>query len=132
MIVDYGGWTIDDVSTTYMMAVTKFSAFAFSYDDGKKDIKDIRSEYHRNYRIEKMPSFLEYAAYIFFYPTCLVGPSIQYMDFINWVEEKGCYKNLKSKRGYLFWNGLTRLLAGFFFIALLSAFSCSTFFKYHS
>ena len=117
MIVDYGGWTIDDVSTTYMMAVTKFSAFAFSYDDGKKDIKDIRSEYHRNYRIEKMPSFLEYAAYIFFYPTCLVGPSIQYMDFINWVEEKGCYKNLKSKRGYLFWNGLTRLLAGFFFIA---------------
>ena len=33
---------IDDISTIYMMMVTKYTSFAFSYDDGKKDLKDNR------------------------------------------------------------------------------------------
>ena len=116
MIVDYGGWMIDDISTIYMVELAKFSAFAFSYDDGKKEPKEIISEYHRKYRIEKMPSFLEYSAYIYFYPTSVVGPFINYMDFINFIEEKDCYKDLRKKLGYIFKQGLYKLFMAFFFI----------------
>ena len=120
MIVDYGGWMIDDISTIYMMMVTKYTSFAFSYDDGKKDLKDIKSDYHKTYRIEKMPSFLEYISYIYFYPTSVVGPSIQFNDFINWIEEKGCYKDLNNKKSYIFMEGLKKLLSALFFIAFFS------------
>ena len=110
MIDSYGDWMIDDISTIYMVELAKFLAFAFSYDDGKKEAKDIRSEHHRKYRIEKMPSFLEYSAYIYFYPTAIIGPFINYMDFINFIEEKDCYKDLKNKLGYIFKQGLYKLL----------------------
>lgn len=122
MIVDYGGWMIDDISTIYMVDLTKYVAFAFSYDDGKKDLKDIKSEYHKKCRIEKMPSFLEYISYIYFYPTTIIGPFINYKDFINFIEEKECYKDLKSKLNYIFKQGLEKLFLGFFFIIFFALF----------
>ena len=120
MVINYGGWMIDDISTIYMMSLAKYTAFAFAYDDGKKDIKDIKSAYHKRYRIEKRPTFLEFASYIYFYPTSIVGPFIEYMDFINFIEEKDCYKDLKNKIGYIFRQGFQKLLLGFFFMGFYS------------
>ena len=120
MIEDYGGWAIDDITTIYMMSVSKYSSFAFSYDDGKKELKDIVNEHHRTYRIKNMPTFLEYASYIYFYPTSVVGPYIEFRDFINFIEEKDCYQNLNSKFGYLCLEGLKKLFWAFFFIAFYS------------
>ena len=74
MIENYGGWMIDDITTIYMMSLTKYSSFAFSYDDGKKEPETIVNEHHRTYRIKNMPTFLEYASYIYFYPTSIIGP----------------------------------------------------------
>jgi lysophospholipid acyltransferase len=47
MIVDYGGWRID-VSTIYMMSICKFSAIAFSYEDGTVKDQDLKDEYMRS------------------------------------------------------------------------------------
>lgn len=47
MIVDYGGWRLDDPTTIYMMTICKFSSLAFSYEDGGKDDKDIKNEHMR-------------------------------------------------------------------------------------
>ena len=66
MIVDFGGWAIDDISTIYMVIVAKVSSFGFSYADGEKDEKDIRSDHLKHTRIEELPSIFEYASYIFF------------------------------------------------------------------
>lgn len=44
MIEDFGGWNLD-VSTIYMMSVVKFSAMAFSYEDGGKQESEISSSY---------------------------------------------------------------------------------------
>jgi hypothetical protein len=46
MINDFGGWSLD-VTTIYMMSICKFSALAFSYEDGEKDDRDFKSKYHK-------------------------------------------------------------------------------------
>ena len=97
MFVDYGGWTIDDPTTIYMMTLCKYTSIVFSYDDGKKDDKDIISQHHKKYKIVEKPTFLEFCSYIYFYPTALLGPFIEYKDFINFIEEKDCYKDLNKK-----------------------------------
>ena len=117
MIVDYGGWTVDDITTIYMISVTKYSSFAFSFADGNIDPKNIKSEHHKAYRIEKTPSFLEFASYIYFYPTSIAGPFIEFKDFINFIEEKDCYNSLNNKFCFLFVEGLKKFFAGIFFIA---------------
>lgn len=47
MIVDYGGWRLDDPTTIYMMTICKYSSLAFSYEDGGKEDKDIKNEHMR-------------------------------------------------------------------------------------
>lgn len=44
MIVDYGGWKMD-ISLIYMMSICKFSAIAFSYEDGAFNDKDLSDKY---------------------------------------------------------------------------------------
>ena len=94
MFTDYGGWTIDDPTTIYMMTICKFSSLAFSYEDGAKDDKDFKNEHHKEYKIVEKPSLLETFSYVYFYPTSVVGPSIEFKDFINFINLKGCYANL--------------------------------------
>ena len=43
---DYGGWRID-ITTIYMMSICKFSATAFSYEDGELDDQNIKDHHLR-------------------------------------------------------------------------------------
>ena len=115
MIIKFGGWDIDDITTFFMIAVAKFSSFAFSYSDGGKDINTIISPHQKQSRIENIPSLLEYSSYIFFYPTSIVGPFIEYMDFIRFIDKKDCYANLTSHLLYIFTEGLQKLFIAIFF-----------------
>ncbi len=47
MVIDYGGWRID-TSTIYMMSICKFSAIAFSYEDGAVPEQDLKDKYMRS------------------------------------------------------------------------------------
>ena len=122
MIVDFGGWAIDDISTIYMVEVAKYSSFCFSYSDGDKDPNTIKSQHQREKRIIDMPPFLEYASYIYFYPTTLIGPFIEFKDFMNFIEQKECYKDLTSKLGYIFYQGFEKLSIAVFFIVLFAVY----------
>ena len=116
MFFDFGGWAIDDISTIMMVFVAKASSFAFSYEDGGKDLSEIKSAHLKKQRIEKMPSLIEYASYIYFYPTTIIGPFVEYKDFINFIELKDCYSNLTDNLGYIFYQGTEKLIFGIFFI----------------
>ena len=118
MIVNYGGWTVDDAASIYMVVLCKYTSVAFSYDDGKKDDKDIISEHHKKYKIVEKPSVLEFCSYIYFYPTTIIGPFIEYKDFINFIEEKECYSNLKSKFSIIFKKGITTFSLSWVFMAV--------------
>ena len=122
MIFDYGGWSIDDISTIYLVQVAKISAFAFSYDDGAKDIKEIRSLHLQKHRTVEFPSLLEYAAYIFFYPTTIIGPFIEFKDFMNFIDLTDCYTNLMNNLGYVFCQGCQKLFLGICFTIFFAVF----------
>ena len=47
MYEDWGGWNLD-VSTIYMMSICKFSALAFSYEDGGKIDEELKSSYFKS------------------------------------------------------------------------------------
>jgi lysophospholipid acyltransferase len=103
---DFVGWTIDDPTTIYMMSICKFSSLAFSYEDGGKDESQLKNNHHKEYRIIEKPSLLEVLSFVYFYPTAIMGPSIEYKDFINFIKETDCYSNLDKNLPYILKNGL--------------------------
>ena len=44
------------------------------------------------------PTLLELFSYIFFYPSCVVGPSFEFSDFKNFIEFKGDYKDIPMNK----------------------------------
>ena len=122
MIVDFGGWSIDDISTIYMVEVAKFSSFGFSYADGEKDPKDMVNAHHKSTRIVEFPSIVEYASYIFFYPTTIIGPFIEFKDFINFIDQKDCYAELKYNMAFIISQGIQKLSISIFFIVIFALF----------
>ena len=93
MIYDYGGWTLD-VSGIYMMSVVKFSAFAFSYEDGGKDDKELVNTYMKEKKIIEEPSLLESLSFTFHYSSCIIGPSIEFADFRNFINQSNEYADI--------------------------------------
>ena len=111
-------WKIDDPTTIYMMSICKFSSLAFSYEDGMKKKEEIISSHHREYRIVEQPSLLEVLSFIYFYPTSIIGPSIEYKDFINFMEETDCYSRLNENINYILTQGTLYFLGSFVCMAL--------------
>ena len=104
---------VDDPTTIYMMSICKFSSLAFSYEDGMKKKEEIISSHHREYRIVEQPSLLEVLSFIYFYPTSIIGPSIEYKDFINFMAETDCYSRLNENINYILTQGTLYFLGSF-------------------
>ena len=118
--VEYGEWRIDDPTTIYMMSICKFSSLAFSYEDGGKDINELKNNHHKEYRVIEKPSLLEVLSFIYFYPTSIIGPSIEFKDFINFINETDCYSRLNENIFYIFKIGLFYFLGSFVAMAYYS------------
>ena len=89
MIYDYGGWTMD-ITTIFMMTICKFSAFAYCHGDSE----DLNLRESRKKNMIKEFSTLEFLSYIYFFPSCLMGPFFEYSDYIDFIEEKGDYEEI--------------------------------------
>ena len=113
----FEGWKIDDPTTIYMMSICKFSSIAFSYEDGEKkdeEFKDDALDKHlKEYKIVEKPSFLEILSFTYFYPTSIIGPSIEYKDFINFINEEDCYSRLNENIFYIIKNGILYFFGSF-------------------
>lgn len=70
-----------DVSVAFMMFTCKYSYLAFSYTDGE---------------IEKIPNFLEYLGFIYFYPASIIGPTFNFVNYQDFIHLKNQYAGLPS------------------------------------
>ena len=61
-----------------------------------------------------MPTLLEVFSYIFFYPTCIVGPSFEFSDFRKFIELKEEYKDLPMKKAM--YSALKEFVKALFFL----------------
>ena len=118
MINKYGEWALDDISTIYMMVLCKLSSMAFSFEDGEKDDKDFINTHQREYKIKNCPSLLEVFSYVYFYPTSIIGPFLEFKDFINWINFEGCYKNLSKNKKLIFFKGLEYFIYSFIIMGI--------------
>ena len=116
-------WKVDDPTTIYMMSICKFSSLAFSYEDGEKEEKDFKNSHHKEYRVKEKPSLLEVLSFVYFYPTSVIGPSIEYKDFINFICETDCYSRLRENIFYILKQGFLYFIGSFACMAFYSVIS---------
>lgn len=105
------------------MSICKFSSLAFSYEDGEKEEKDFKNSHHKEYRVKEKPSLLEVLSFVYFYPTSVIGPSIEYKDFINFICETDCYSRLRENIFYILKQGFLYFIGSFACMAFYSVIS---------
>ncbi|KAI1311071.1 lysophospholipid acyltransferase [Mortierella claussenii] len=81
---DYRGYKLDHTGPQ-MILTMKLTSWAFSVQDGRRNPKEL-SKYQQQHAITTFPSLLHYLSYIFFFPSVLVGPTFEYMDYIRFIE----------------------------------------------
>lgn len=113
MYYDYGGWSMD-ITTIYMMSVCKFTAFAYCYADGGREESSLLPRY-KIYAV-KSYTVLEYASYIFFYSTCIMGPFFEFKDYKDFIHLRNDYENIPKLRSIL--TGLKKLAISLIYIGI--------------
>jgi lysophospholipid acyltransferase len=74
-----------DITGAQMVMVMKLSAFAWNVADGTLP-DDQLTEFQKERRIINLPSFLNYAGYVLFFPSLLVGPAFDYNEYRGWLD----------------------------------------------
>ncbi|XP_028027027.1 lysophospholipid acyltransferase 1 isoform X1 [Bombyx mandarina] len=90
-----------DITGPLMVITQRVTSLAYSLQDSltSQEINDNVVGHSSNveYRIEKIPSPLEYFAYTLAFQTLMCGPVVFYPDYINFIEGARIDKNEKNK-----------------------------------
>lgn len=76
-----------DITGAQMVLVMKLSAFCWNVWDGKQkeaDLNDVQKER----AIKKLPGLLDYAGFVAFFPSIMVGPAFDYVDYERWLNTR--------------------------------------------
>ncbi|KAI9854552.1 MAG: lysophospholipid acyltransferase [Trichoglossum hirsutum] len=74
-----------DITGAQMVLVMKLSGFCWNIHDGQLPAKDL-SDHQRERALTKLPSILDFVAYVFFFPSLFAGPAFDFVDYRRWIE----------------------------------------------
>ncbi|MCJ1311607.1 lysophospholipid acyltransferase [Agyrium rufum] len=74
-----------DITGAQMVMVMKLTAFCWNVYDGSLPDAEL-VEFQRERAIRELPSLLDYAGYIFFFPALFAGPSFDYAEYRKYIE----------------------------------------------
>lgn len=74
-----------DITGAQMVMVMKLSGFCWNVADGRLPEKDL-SDFQKDRALKKLPSVLDYAGYVLFFPALMAGPAFDYVDYRRWLE----------------------------------------------
>jgi lysophospholipid acyltransferase len=74
-----------DITGTQMVLVMKISAFCWNVADGQLP-DDALSDFQKTRRLQELPSLLDYAGYVFFFPGLLAGPAFDFTEYRAWLD----------------------------------------------
>ncbi|KAI1322823.1 MBOAT family protein [Xylariaceae sp. FL0255] len=80
-----GDPSVIDITGAQMVLVMKLSAFAWNVFDGTLP-EDQLSDHQKHRRIVELPSFLDYAGYVLFFPSLFAGPAFDYNEYRGWID----------------------------------------------
>lgn len=109
-------WAIDDCGL-YMIAALKYVSLAYCLQDSET----LRTHPHkvtstqREYLVEKAPSLLEYYSYMCFFPTFLIGPTIEFRHYVSFIERKDQFGTIPAP----FLASLLRVCQGVLLMVLI-------------
>ena len=92
MITCFGCWNMD-VTTYIMMLTAKLWGLAWAVKDGYVHKQNL-SESQLKLRVVDLPTFVEFMGFVSFGPGCLVGPFIEFRDYIDFMERRGEYEDM--------------------------------------
>ncbi|KAK4227724.1 MBOAT, membrane-bound O-acyltransferase family-domain-containing protein [Podospora fimiseda] len=74
-----------DITGAQMVLVMKLSAFCWNVADGVLPASDL-SDFQKDRRLTEMPSLIDYAGYVFFFPSMLIGPAFDFVEYRRWLD----------------------------------------------
>ena len=77
--------SIIDITGAQMVMVMKLSAFCWNVADGALP-EDQLSDHQKDRRLVEIPSMIDFAGYVFFFPALMAGPSFDYIDYRHWLD----------------------------------------------
>lgn len=77
--------SVVDITGGQMVLIMKLHAFCWNVHDGRLK-PELLTESQKERAIYKMPSFLDYAGYVFWFPSVFIGPAFDYVDYRQWIE----------------------------------------------
>jgi lysophospholipid acyltransferase len=74
-----------DITGAQMVLVMKMTAFAWNVADGALP-EEGQSDLQKDRRLNQLPSLLDYAGYVFFFPSLLIGPAFDFAEYRRWLD----------------------------------------------
>ncbi|KHN97685.1 Membrane bound O-acyl transferase, MBOAT [Metarhizium album ARSEF 1941] len=74
-----------DITGAQMVLVMKLSAFCWNVADGQLP-DELLSDCQKDRALRELPSILDYAGYILFFPSLFAGPAFDYVDYRRWID----------------------------------------------
>ncbi|KAK3357450.1 MBOAT, membrane-bound O-acyltransferase family-domain-containing protein [Lasiosphaeria hispida] len=74
-----------DITGAQMVLVMKLSAFCWNVADGTLPDSDL-SDFQKDRRLRELPSLVDYAGYVFFFPSLMIGPAFDFADYRRWLD----------------------------------------------
>jgi lysophospholipid acyltransferase len=79
-----GSWVID-VSTPQTVLVVKLTALCWNIRDGKQK-HEMLSAFQKDRAVRDLPTILDFAGYVLFFPTLLTGPGFDFAEYRRWID----------------------------------------------
>jgi len=74
-----------DISGAQMVMILKLGAFCWNVHDGRLK-PELLTVTQKDHAIYEMPGILDYAAYVLFFPSFMIGPAFDYVYYRRWIE----------------------------------------------
>ena len=74
-----------DITGAQMVLVMKLSAFGWNVFDGQQKDRDLLSDAQKERMLTSLPSPLDYAGWVAFFPALMAGPAFDYIDYSRWL-----------------------------------------------
>ncbi|KAF2744273.1 MBOAT family protein-like protein [Sporormia fimetaria CBS 119925] len=76
--------SVVDITGAQMVMIMKLTAFCWNVQDGRLPDSEL-SDFQRAHAIRELPSILDYAGWVFFFPALMAGPAFDYCDYRSYI-----------------------------------------------
>lgn len=73
-----------DITGAQMVLVMKLTGFCWNVYDGRLPQHDL-AEFQKERALPQLPSLLDFAGYVLFFPSLFAGPSFDFVDYQRWI-----------------------------------------------